>query len=62
MLFYVKKWVDYSSKYTYNDKGNTTSITHYDSEGNVDCSYKYTYDDKGNMTSNIKYDSEGNEI
>ena len=47
-------------KNTYDDNGNITSVTYYDSEGNVECSDKYTYDDNGNETSSTYYDSEGN--
>ena len=48
------------NKKEYDGKGNMTSETYYDSEGNVDCSYKYTYDGKGNIASITYYDSEGN--
>ena len=53
-----KEDLDY--KCTYDKNGNVTSITYYDSEGNVDYSSKYTYDYKGNMTSQTWYDSVGN--
>ncbi len=49
-----------SVKKEYDDNGNVTSSTYYDSEGNVECSWKHTYDGEGNMTSSTWYDSEGN--